>query len=427
MSSFLPPPMILITARTLARHLAGSIVAFHCLAAQAESDDRHDRHDLTGLSIEELMNVEVTSVSKKPVRLLDAAAAIHVISSDDIRRSGATSIPELLRTVPGIHVASGDSNKWAVTARGFTGRFANKLLVLMDGRSVYTPIFSGVFWEVQDTLLEDIERIEVIRGPGASVWGANAVNGVINIITKSAKDTQGGLLTGIAGTEERANLAARYGSRLGEEGYFRVFAKHLRRDEGKFAAGTQGADDWQISRGGFRYDLRPDEIAGRDTLTLHGEAYDGTLNQTLSTPSLTTPFAILTNDAVPVNGQNLFARWERRLARDRNYSVQAYLSRAERIDPVLKVEEMEFDLEFQNRFRLGPRHDFVWGLGYRLNVDSIGNTFSVAFDPDSRSLHLFNAFIEDQIQVLDGVTVTRNEVPGARIEVSGARHWHYPG
>lgn len=390
-------------ARVLAKLCVGAIAAFHGVAAQAAPDGEAD---LTGLSIEQLMNVEVTSVAKKPQKLRESAAAIHVISSTDIRRSTATSIPELLRSVPGLHVARVDANKWAITARGFNGVFANKLLVLIDGRSVYTPIFSGVYWEVQDTLLEDVERIEVIRGPGASVWGANAVNGVINIITKSAMDTQGGLLTGIAGTEENANVAARYGSKLGAGGYFRVYAKHLRRDKGAFSTGAKGADDWYMSRTGFRYDLHPDRIAGRDAVTIQGEAYDGSLHHTLTVPALTAPYSLTTNDTLPVNGQHLLARWDRRVGENRDYSLKAYISRAERADPNFMIEEFELDLEFQNRLRVGSRHDVVWGLGYRLNIDDTASSFAVTLDPGNRTAHLFSAFVQDEIDVLDDLALT---------------------
>ncbi|MCK5323839.1 MAG: TonB-dependent receptor plug domain-containing protein, partial [Desulfobulbaceae bacterium] len=211
--------------------------------------------DMTELSLEELMNIEITSVSKKPEKLADAAAAVFVVTREDIRRSGVTSIPEALRMAPGINVARIDSNKWAVTSRGFNGRFANKLLVLIDGRSVYTPSFSGVHWEVIDIFLEDVDRIEVIRGPGATLWGANAVNGVINIITKHAADTQGGLIAMGAGTEERGFGGVRYGTDMGETTYGRFYAKGFKRDE--FVHNTTGddaGDDWDMLRGGFRLD-----------------------------------------------------------------------------------------------------------------------------------------------------------------------------
>src|SRR3982075_2642286 len=183
--------------------------------------------DVTAMSVEDLMNVQVTSVSKRSQKLADAAAAIFVITQEDIRRSGATSIPEALRMVPGLQVARIDENKWAISSRGFNGRFANKLLVLIDGRSVYTPLFSGVYWNIQDVMLEDVDRIEVIRGPGATLWGANAVDGVINVITKKAKSTQSAVVTAGAGTEERAAGGVRYGGKLGDNTYYRAYTKYF--------------------------------------------------------------------------------------------------------------------------------------------------------------------------------------------------------
>src|SRR6184192_484483 len=183
--------------------------------------------DISRMSIEELMNVEVTSVAKRPQRVADAAAAVFVITQEDIRRSGAASIPEALRMVPGLQVARIDENKWAIGSRGFNSRFDNKLLVLIDGRSVYTPLFSGVYWNVQDVMLEDVDRIEVIRGPGATLWGANAVNGVINIITKSAKNTQAGLATAGGGNELRGFSNLRYGGTVNQDAFYRAYAKYF--------------------------------------------------------------------------------------------------------------------------------------------------------------------------------------------------------
>ncbi len=211
-----------------------------------------DKKDLSELSIEELMQVEITSASKKSERLLDTPAAVYVIRSEDILRSGATSIPEALRMAPGMEVAHIDSNKWAISARGFNDLFSNKLLVLMDGRSVYNPTFSGVYWDVQDLYLQDIDRIEVIRGPGGTIWGANAVDGVVNVISKSARDTQGGSVTIGGGTSEQAFSAARYGAKVGDDTYYRVYAKWFERDDSE-----PGHDGWQQGRTGFRLDWLP--------------------------------------------------------------------------------------------------------------------------------------------------------------------------
>src|SRR5713226_1028808 len=224
--------------------------------------------DLSDISLDTLANAEITSVSRKGEKLSQAAAAVFVITQEDIRRSGLTSIPELLRMVPGLSVAQIDANKWAITARGFDERLADKMLVLMDGRAVFDPLSSGVYWDVQDTILEDIERIEVIRGPGATLWGANAVNGVVNIITKKAKDTQSGLVTAGAGNQERGFGAVRYGGQMGDRGYYRFFAKYFNRDEFANSSGQDAFDTWNILRGGFRTDWI---LSGRDTLTAQGD------------------------------------------------------------------------------------------------------------------------------------------------------------
>src|SRR5213082_3549139 len=230
------------------------------------SAQNHGVPDISRMSIEELMNVEVTSVAKRPQRVADAAAAVFVLTQEDIRRSGAASIPEALRMVPGLQVARIDENKWAIGSRGFNGRFDNKLLVLIDGRSVYTPLFSGVYWNVQDVMLEDVDRIEVIRGPGATLWGANAVDGVINVITKKAKATQSAIVTAGAGTEERAAGGVRFGSKLGDNTYYRAYTKYF--DWGPSAypiTGMTAHDGWDALRGGFRADWTP---AGANSLTV---------------------------------------------------------------------------------------------------------------------------------------------------------------
>lgn len=229
-----------------------------------------DQNELIDLSVEDLLNVKVFSTAKKAKSLNNSPAAIFVITQKDIKRIGATSVPEALRLAPGIDVARIDANKWAISARGFNGRFANKLLVLIDGRNAYTRAFSGVYWENQDVMLEDVERIEVIRGPGASLWGANAVNGVINIITKHSADTQGGLLVAGGGTEEQAFGAFRYGGKLNANTTARAYLKGFMRDENKHEKGGDARDDWDKVQGGFRIDS---QLTKQDNLTIQGDAY----------------------------------------------------------------------------------------------------------------------------------------------------------
>src|ERR1700680_1494038 len=245
---FAKHPPTLAAARIVGRTVLASFMAVF-LAANGAAQSQQSVPDVTALSMEDLMNIQVTSVSKRTQKVADAAAAIFVITQEDLRRSGATSIPEALRLVPGLEVARIDENKWAIGSRGFNGRFDNKLLVLIDGRSVYTPLFSGVYWNVQDVMLEDIDRIEVIRGPGATLWGANAVNGVINIISKKAKDTQSGGVTAGAGTDERAAGGVRYGGKLGDNTYYRAYTKYFDWGPSAYPSGMTAHDGWDALRG----------------------------------------------------------------------------------------------------------------------------------------------------------------------------------
>jgi iron complex outermembrane recepter protein len=274
-------PPSLAAARIVGRTVLASFMTVF-LAANGAAQSQQSVPDVTALSMEDLMNIQVTSVSKRTQKVADAAAAIFVITQEDLRRSGATSIPEALRLVPGLEVARIDENKWAIGSRGFNGRFDNKLLVLIDGRSVYTPLFSGVYWNVQDVMLEDIDRIEVIRGPGATLWGANAVNGVINIITKKAKATQGGVVTAGGGNEERGSVAARYGDKIGGDTTYRIYGKYFDWAPSQYANGGTANDGWEAQRGGFRADYTP---AGSNSFTLQGDLYHSGYNETLTVPS----------------------------------------------------------------------------------------------------------------------------------------------
>lgn len=361
----------------------------------AQSDQRTDFADL---SVEELMNIEITSVAKKPQKLSRAASAVFVITADDIRRSGVTSIPEALRMVPGIQVARIDASKWAISARGFNGRFANKLLVLIDGRTVYTPLFSGVYWELQDTLLEDIDRIEVIRGPGATLWGANAVNGVINIITRQAKNTQGTLMTAGAGTEEQGFGSVRYGGNLSEEGYYRAYAKYDNRDGGVYASGDDAADQWHKAQGGFRtdWDGRPNT-----QFTFQGDIYEGDGGETVEMKSLTPPYTRDADQDIDFSGVNLLARCTHTLSETSNLTLQLYYDRAKRMSTVLGLTQDTYDIDFQHQFHLGKAHDIVLGCGYRLVRDEIDNTFLTSFYPESRNDSLYSAFVQDDITLIE--------------------------
>jgi iron complex outermembrane receptor protein len=382
--------------------------------------------DLTELSLEELMNLEVTTVARKEQKLSEAAAAIFVITQEDIRRSGATHIPEALRMVPGLDVARIDANKWAITARGLNARFANKLLVLVDGRSVYNPLFSGVYWDVQDPLLSDVERIEVIRGPAGTLWGANAVNGVINIITKSAKDTQGGLVNAGGGNEERGFGDVRYGGKLGGA-YYRVYAKYFNEDNFATASGQDAHDAWDVGRGGFRVDW---DIAYHDSLTVQGDYYRGDFGDQVTIPSLAPPFEQTIVGDFPMVGGNFLGRWKHLFSDTSGMALQFYYDRTERKDAVHREIRDTLDLEFQHRFALGRRQEIVWGLGYRFTVDDLRGSAFVSFDPASRADHLFSAFVQNELTLVDrrlrltlGSKFEHNDYTGFEVQPNARLLW----
>ena len=352
-------------------------------------------NDFSSMSIEDLADIEISSVSKKKESLSDAAAAIFVITQEDIRRSGSTSIPEALRMAPNLQVARVDANQYAITARGFNGTAANKLQVLIDGRSVYTPLFSGVFWDVQDVMLEDVERIEVISGPGGVLWGSNAVNGVINIITRSSQDTQGTLLS-VGGGNLESEAAARYGGKLGENTSFRLYAKGFDRDNTERANGANVHDSWNKQQAGFRLD----SAIANDKLTLQGDVYDGSIDQAV-------------NSDKSISGANLLGRWSRALQGGDNIQVQTYFDRTRRDYPGTFSEELDtYDIDAQHHLKLLKNHDIVWGGGYRLMQDHVDNSASLAFRPTNRRLSLANLFVQDSIALSQRLKLTL----GAKLE-----------
>ncbi|MDM8544083.1 TonB-dependent receptor [Desulfococcaceae bacterium HSG7] len=360
--------------------------------------------DLTDLSIQELMNVEITLAARKPRKLSETSAAVFMITAEDIRRSGVTSIPEALRMVPGLQVARIGSGRWAITSRGFNSRFAYKLLVLIDGRSVYTPVFSGVFWENQDVLLEDIDRIEIIRGPGASLWGANAVNGIINIITKHSKETQGNMLTAGIGSEEKGFGSARNGGKLGESGTYRLYAKYFNRDEAVETSGKDAGDDWDMLRAGFRSDF---SFSDKDEMTLQGDIYQGEKNQTFIFPSITAPYTEVIKDDETMFGGNILGRWQRRFSDSSDIALQFYYSHSETPELNTLVDEDTYDMDFQHRFVFGEKHELSWGLGYRFYRDNIPPTAMMSFEPREEEEHLFSAFVQDDFNFIkDRVRLT---------------------
>jgi len=393
--------------------------------------DRGNSFDLTGLTLEELMDLEVFSAAKKQEKLAETAAPAFAITQEAIRRAGVTSIPEALRMVPGMEVARIDANKWAISARGFNSRFANKLLVLIDGRSVYTPLFSGVFWDTHDALLADVERIEVIRGPGATLWGANAVNGIINVLTRSARDTQGGLVTAGFGSEERGFGSVRYGGRLRDGLHYRIYAKYFNRDHSVDASGAAAADEWNMWRSGFRLDW---DVADRDVLTLHGDLYRGEAGQTYRVLDFTGSFAERSFDFdAPSSGGHLLGRWERAYSEESDLALQLYYDRFKREEAIVTGITNTFDLDFQHRFAPGERQEIVWGLGYRFTDDQVDGTLTVTLAPASCRYDLFSAFVQNEISLVEsrlslmlGSKFEHNDFTGFELQPSVRLRWR-PG
>lgn len=382
--------------------------------------------DLFEMSLEELMNVEVVSVSKRSQRLSEAPSAVFVISGEDIRRSGATSIPEALRMAPGVQVARIGTDKWSISIRGFNGRFSNKLLVLMDGRSVYTPLSSGVIWSQQDTFIEDIDRIEVVRGPAATLWGVNAVNGVINILTKRADQTQGTLLTAGGGSFEQGFVGARYGGKINEDTPFRVYAKGFIRDHTTTLSGDSANDNWHSARAGFRVD----HTRGIDEFTLHGDIFVNGITDTVMRPVFLQSNTGL--DIIDRNetGGNIRLRWDRKFSERSSLMFQTYYDRVHhQLAPMTKYAE-SFDAEFQHRFPLLDRHGMTWGLNYRLfNTDTL-NTLITSFVPAQASNYFVSGFIRDEISVLPdklkfslGVRLGYNNLSGFEVQPNARIMW----
>lgn len=383
------------------------VLTFASLAPFAYSDDLNSTsknnspgstsnlENLSQLSIEELTNLEVTSPSRRAEKFSDVSAALFVLTNDDIRRSGATSVAEVLRLVPGLNVMRIDGSQWAVSSRGLSEVYESKLLVLVDGRSVYTPLFAGVFWNELDLFLEDIERIEVIRGPGATLYGSNAVNGVINIITKHAKDTQGGYASVGGGSHERNFGEFRYGDSVGKTDY-RAYAKYYYRNEDHLAGNGDAHDEWESVRTGFRSDTKLDND---NTFTVEGDAYYGESGWDIlrNTPD---QGHIPQQEVRYINGVDLVGRWNSKFSPTSDLSLQLYYDRIERDEVVILQERDTFDIDFQHRFELIENHNLLYGAEYRIYSDDIDGTATASVTPTSRTLNLLTGFVQDEITLI---------------------------
>jgi iron complex outermembrane receptor protein len=370
-----------------------------CVSAALPAWPQQNSADLTNQSLEDLMNITVTSASKKEQKMSQAATAMFVITPEEIQRSGATNIPDLLRMVPGLDVAQIDGNTWAVTARGFNLQFANKLLVLIDGRAVYSPLFGGVDWDTLDVPLEDIERIEVIRGPSGSVWGENAVSGVINITTKKAGDTQGGFVAGTVGTLENALGTVQYGGKIGEDTSYRVFTKYRDVDHYPDLTGQEAHDGWHLLHGGFRADT---DFSEKDTLTVQGDLYAGSEGAAIAHAELNPPDNVTLFKISPLSGGNVLGRWHHIFSDRSDTTLQVYFDRYARSGPEAREVRNTLDFDFQYHSAWGSRQDWVWGAGYRHTADQTVGTIDQAFVPADLAGHDFNLFAEDQITLKPG-------------------------
>jgi iron complex outermembrane recepter protein len=416
-----------VTRTVIGSGLAGAFAWCLCAAAAAANGSLATIGALKQLNVEDLMNVQVTSVARHPEKLLQTASAIQVITQEDIRRSGATSIPEALRLADNLQVAQKNSHDWAISARGFNTALANKLLVMIDGRTVYTPLYSGVFWDAQDYVLADIDRIEVISGPGGALWGANAVNGVINIITKSSKDTQGLYTQAGGGSRPRDFTDVRYGGAFDSDTQFRLYGKYFDRGSEVLANGGSTSDSWRQGRAGFRVDS---QASARDSLTFQGDFYEGREDDQ-------------TGGTSDTSGANILGRWSRSIAEDSDLSLQSYVDQTHVADPVaplivnglqfagagtLHDDLTTFDVDFQHRLRIGL-NSVVWGFGFRYTHDVVDNAPALAFLPPTLDRDLYSLFAQDEIALQSNLSMTvgtkieRNNYTGFEFEPDIRLSW----
>jgi iron complex outermembrane receptor protein len=411
-------------APTLRVIIAASCLLLFAPRAMAQATDTIPPPSvLKQLSVEQLMDIEVTSVSRKAEKLSETASAIQVITRDEIRRSGASNIPEALRLAPNLQVAEVGAHQWAISARGFNNTTANKLLVLIDGRSVYTPLFSGVFWDLQDVLLEDVDRIEVISGPGGAVWGANAVNGVINIITRNAKDTQGAYAEAGGGTSLEDFVGARYGGSAGAHTNFRVYGKYSDRGNDVTSTGDDLNDSWRMGQGGVRFDA---QASPHDVLRVSADGYGLNENSFIGGTST-------------ASGGNLTSRWSHSTSQTSELSLQLYYDHAQLSNPEGATQFSAagrlgdrldtYDADFEHHFGLGIRNTIVWGLGYRFTHDVVDNSPSLGFFPTHLDHSLVSGFAQDEIAIAPRLALTlgtkleHNDYTGFEAEPTARIRW----
>lgn len=370
--------------------LSITLLLFFCETARSEGKKDYSAS----------FNPEIFSLSKKKESAFDAPSATYVLGSEEIRRSGATSIPEALRLVPGLQVARINGNQWAISARGFNAQYSNKLLVMIDGRIIYTPVFSGVFWDVQDYVIEDIDRVEVVRGPGGSIWGANAVNGVINIITKSAAQTQGAYVSQIVGSQDKSITEVRYGAETAAKDSYRLYAKKAVRDgvdkynniTGSKGTSPSNHDGNEQNRAGFRYDVSSIKDS---TISVHGDVYSSVAKNYFAA-------APAGNHDKDSKGANVVLNWDKKISKKSNFTINAYVDYDQFDTDILKRSANTYDIDFQHFYNFSKENQFSWGVGYRRIDDSIKNdsTNIFVYTPSKMNSYVYSGFVQDKIGIV---------------------------
>ncbi len=407
------------------------LAAFWMVSAAAQaglaSSDPGAENPAKQLTLEQLGNVEVTSVAKAPEEMWKTPAAIYVITQEDIERSGVTNLPDALRLAPGVEVARVDSVKYSIGIRGFGSRLSRDVLVLIDGRTVYTTLFAGTYWEVQNVLLADIDRIEIIRGPGGTIWGPNAVNGVINIITKKSEDTRGEFVNAGGGSLDEGFFNTRYGGVTGKDFNYRVYAMGFDRGP-EYHTDGQNFDRWRAAQGGFRSDWVKDN---RDSFTFQGDIYDEGAGEVVSATSYAPPYSQNIVGTAYLSGGNVLGRWQRSFGEGQDFQLQAYYDRTNRREPNIDDNRNSYDIDFLDRLRLPGREQISWGLGARV-VQAYNPVVvtGLQFLPVNKTDKLFTAFLQDEIAVVDhrltlslGTKFLRTNFTGLQLEPSGRLLW----
>jgi iron complex outermembrane receptor protein len=412
---------------SLARYSTCLLILLTAYSAAASAGPDPSGNALKELTLEQLGNVEVMSVSKQPKQVWKTAAAIYVITQDDIERSGVTTIPEALRLVPGVEVARIDSNRWSIGIRGFGGRFSRDVLVLIDGRSVYTTLLAGTYWETQNVMLEDVDRIEVIRGPGGTIWGPNAVNGVINVITKSSSETHGALASVGGGNVDQGAFNTRYGGGNGKGFNYRAYVFGFDRGP-EFHPSAEQYDRWRAIQGGFRLDLAKND---RDTLTLQGDLYDEGAGERVNATTYAPPYTQILAKTGRLSGGNILGRWKRVLGEGQDLEVQTYYDRTNRHEPNFAETRDTFDFDFIHRFRLPARQQISWGFGARFSqADNPVVVSGLTFGPNKRTDQLITGFFQDEVALvpqrlsfLFGTKLLHTNYTGFQVQPTGRLLW----